>query len=319
MTDKINKLAAARVLVFGDVMLDSYLEGSADRISPEAPVPVVRIMHRDARLGGAGNVALNTAKLGARTTLLGFLGDDLAGDQIEALVSAAGIAGHFYRVPDSRSIQKLRVLSRHQQLIRLDFDDGFHDVDGLVVFESFGRALSDIDILILSDYAKGSLRNAQVYIEMALKAGKRVIVDPKGNRFDVYRGASLVTPNLSEFEAVVGPCKGEDDIERKGYDLVESLDLGGLLVTRSEKGMTLLERGRLPVHLPTHAQEVFDVTGAGDTVVAILGAAWAAGFSLEEAVKLSNIGAGLVVAKVGTASITPEELSEALRALESPG
>ena len=298
-------------------MLDCYWNGATTRISPEAPVPVVRIMEQEARVGGAGNVALNTAALGAKTFLLGFLGEDRAGDQIAGLVEKAGVTGRLHRIEGMKTIQKLRVLSRHQQLIRLDFDDGFHGLSDDALVSEFRLLINEVDIVILSDYAKGALRLAPDFIRIAQNAGKRVVVDPKGKNFDIYRGASLMTPNESEFEAIVGPCSDQTEFERRAHDLLNSLDLGGLLITRSEKGMSLFERGRSPLHLPTHAREVFDVTGAGDTVAAILGVAWGAGFTLEDAVRLSNLGAGLVVAKLGTATISQDELSGAV-SMERP-
>ncbi len=318
MHKDIKNLSRARVLVVGDVMLDSYWHGPASRISPEAPVPVVKIDQQEARVGGAGNVALNAAVLGAQTQLLGLAGHDSAADQIESLLSANRVQTHLQRVENSSTITKLRILSRNQQLIRLDFEDYFPEWNPEALLQDFTRCLPEIDVVILSDYAKGALRGSRDLIVAARSAGKIVIVDPKGDDFERYRGASLITPNLAEFEAVVGPCDSEAEIERRGIALRDQLELDAVLVTRSEKGMTLLERGQPPMHLPTRTQDVYDVTGAGDTVVATLAAALGAGMSLKEAVFLSNVAAGIVVAKLGTATVTPAELAQALQ-VNAPG
>ncbi len=305
--------SCARLLIVGDVMLDSYWHGPTSRISPEAPVPVVRVDQEEARLGGAGNVALNAAVLGAKTQLLGLAGQDATADQVETLLQARGVACQLQRVPGSKTITKLRIISRHQQLIRLDFEDHFPNWNADALLKDFTARLPTVDAVILSDYAKGVLRRSADLVKAARAAGKPVIIDPKGTDFERYRGATLMTPNLSEFEAVVGHCDSEAEIERRGSALRDSLDMEAILVTRSEKGMSLLARGHAPLHLPTRAQEVFDVTGAGDTVVATLGAAIAAGVSLDEAVALSNIAAGIVVAKLGTATVSPAELARAVR------
>lgn len=319
MHEEVKKLSDARVLVVGDVMLDSYWHGPASRISPEAPVPVVKIDMQEARVGGAGNVALNAAVLGAKTHLLGLAGKDTAADQIESLLAASKVRILLQRVANSSTITKLRVLSRNQQLIRLDFEDHFPEWDPDALQREFDKCLAEVDVVILSDYAKGALRRSRDLIVAARSAGKTVIVDPKGDNFERYRGASLITPNLSEFEAVVGHCDSEAEIERRGIALRDELELGAVLVTRSEKGMTLLERGQPPLHLPTRTQDVYDVTGAGDTVVATLGAALGGGMTLKEAVILSNVAAGIVVAKLGTATVTPDELERALHVNASGG
>lgn len=304
--------ARARVLIVGDVMLDSYWHGPTSRISPEAPVPVVKIDLEESRVGGAGNVALNAAVLGARTHILGLVGHDSAAELIESILLDSGVSCHFQRVGGSRTITKLRVLSRHQQLIRLDFEDDFSNWNANALFDEFVARLPATDAVILSDYSKGVLRRCDELVAAARKLGKPIIVDPKGTDFERYRGATLITPNLAEFEAVVGYCATEDEIVRRGENLRDALDLDAVLVTRSEKGMTLLERGHRPLHLATRAQEVFDVTGAGDTVVATLGTALAAGIPLADAVSLSNIAAGIVVAKLGTATVSRSELSAVL-------
>lgn len=309
---KLPDFSKARVLVAGDVMLDRYWQGPAGRISPEAPVPVVKVEGDEYRAGGAGNVALNAAALGAQATLVGLVGEDAAASLLAERLTASGVRCAFARVPGSRTITKLRVLSRHQQLIRLDFEDGFGACDGNGITSRFEDVLPDVDAVVLSDYAKGALRQASALIGAARGRGLPVVVDPKGRDFVRYRGATLLTPNQSEFEAVVGPVADDADLVSKGEHLRDDLALTALLVTRSEKGMTLLERGHAPVHLPTRAREVYDVTGAGDTVVAVLAAALAAGETMRDAVALSNLAAGVVVGKLGTATVSPAELVAAM-------
>ncbi|MDR8401751.1 D-glycero-beta-D-manno-heptose-7-phosphate kinase [Paraburkholderia sp. USG1] len=303
----------ARLLVVGDVMLDWYWHGSTSRISPEAPVPVVHVQTEETRVGGAGNVALNAAALGARVRFIGVAGHDSHADRIEELLSMGGVDCFLQRVVGSKTITKLRILSRHQQMIRADFEDHFPERNGEELIAALEQRLREVDAVVLSDYAKGSLHDSKKLISAARQAGKVVVVDPKGTDFERYRGATLITPNLSEFEAVVGYCESDAAIERKAAALCDAYDLEAVLITRSEKGMTLIGRNRAPLHLTTRAREVFDVTGAGDTVVATVSAALGAGLSLEEAVVLSNVAAGIVVAKLGTATVRHSELEEALR------
>lgn len=305
--------SSAKVLIVGDVMLDRYWQGPSLRISPEAPVPVVKIEQEEQRIGGAGNVALNASVLGARATLLALVGDDEAASQVRNLLEQKHVRCRLQAVPGSKTITKLRVLSQHQQLIRLDFEDAFAGFNSDSLTAEFIRCLGEVDAVVLSDYAKGTLRHSQALLSIAREAKKPVIVDPKGKDFERYRGATLITPNLSEFETVVGPCRSEEELYIKGENLRRSLELDAVLVTRSEKGMTLLTKDSPPFNLPTRAQEVFDVTGAGDTVVATLVTAIAAGVPLQDAVALSNIAAGIVVAKIGTATVTPTELACAAR------
>jgi len=304
--------SSARLLVVGDVMLDCYWQGPVLRISPEAPVPVLRVEGEDTRIGGAGNVALNAAVLGADTRLLGLVGSDDRADLIEQMLSSQNVSCNLQRVPESKTITKLRILSRNQQLIRLDYDDHFPDWDADLLENDFLSQLQNVDVVILSDYAKGVLRNSDVLIRAARAACKPVIVDPKGADFSRYHGASLITPNLAEFEAIVGHCESDQQIEERGIALCDALNLDAILVTRSEKGMSLLARNQPPMHLPTRAQEVFDVTGAGDTVVATLGVAIAAGVPMLDALVLANIAAGIVVSKLGTATVTRHELQSSL-------
>jgi D-beta-D-heptose 7-phosphate kinase/D-beta-D-heptose 1-phosphate adenosyltransferase len=309
---KLPAFSAASVLVVGDVMLDRYWQGPTSRISPEAPVPVVKVEDDELRPGGAANVALNAAALGSRVALIGLVGEDAEAGLLAERLQARGVASDFVPVPGSRTITKLRILSKHQQLIRLDFEDGFKACDGSGILSRYLQALPHTKAVVLSDYAKGVLRDTQPLIRAARVLGLPVVIDPKGTDFQRYRDATLLTPNQSEFEAVVGRIADDADLVAKGSTLRDALDLEALLITRSEKGMCLLQRGHAPVHLPTRAREVYDVTGAGDTVVAVLAAALAAGVGMHEAVMLSNLAAGVVVAKVGTATVSPAELAAAM-------
>ena len=316
---QIPPFGQARVLVAGDVMLDRYWHGPAGRISPEAPVPVVRVTELEDRPGGAGNVSLNMAALGARAELVGVTGDDEAAGILEERLAAAGVVCHFQKVASLPTITKLRVISRQQQLLRLDFEEPFHQQDPAPFAEQVRAALPGCGALVLSDYAKGALRDCPGLIRLAREAGVPVLVDPKGADFQRYRGATLLTPNLSEFEAVVGPVPDEKTLLEKGNRLLADLQLEALLVTRSERGMTLLRAGQPELHLPAHAREVFDVTGAGDTVISTLAVALAAGSTLEDAVALANIAAGIVVGKLGTAVVSAPELRRAVHQAGGPG
>lgn len=312
MTLTVPSFSGARVLVAGDVMLDQYWFGLTARISPEAPVPVVRVRDSEERPGGAGNVAANLAALGVRTTLTGLTGDDPAADRLERALSAQGIECRFVRSPHVPTITKLRVLSRNQQLIRLDQEETFGSAPLGSIAGAFESALAGADVVILSDYGKGALDGAADLIALGAKAGKRVLVDPKGTDFRRYRGATALTPNFAEFEAVVGRCVDDEQLATRGEALRAELEIEFLLVTRSEHGMTLIARGAEPLHLPAEAREVYDVTGAGDTVIAMLGASLAAGLPPPDAAALANLAAGLVVRKIGVASVTPSELRFAL-------
>jgi D-beta-D-heptose 7-phosphate kinase/D-beta-D-heptose 1-phosphate adenosyltransferase len=312
MTMTLPDFSRARVLVVGDLMLDRYWTGPCSRISPEAPVPVVRVDRSEDRPGGAGNVALNVATLGASARLMGVVGDDANADLLEQRLSESGVKCEFVRVPGNATITKLRALSQNQQLLRLDFEDGFPDFVPAELTEQVAAALGETDVLLLSDYGKGALREVAALVMLARERGIPVVVDPKGIDFAKYRGATLLTPNFSEFEAVVGHCADEPDVEQRAEALRRGLDLAALLVTRSEKGMSLFRRGEEALHQPTRAREVFDVTGAGDTVIATLAASLGAGCELPEAMMLANLAAGVVVAKVGTATVTEAELGRAM-------
>lgn len=304
----------SQVLVIGDVMLDRYWVGGTSRISPEAPVPVVKVNGIEDRPGGAGNVALNIAALGSGASLISVVGQDEAADALRSRLEAVGIHTDFQTSADKPTITKLRVISRHQQLIRMDFEESFSAEDSDGFLEKAKKRLPMMGAVILSDYAKGSLQDTQSLIQAARQEGVPVLVDPKGTDFERYRGATLLTPNLHEFEAVVGRCPHESDLVAKGTELMLSLDLEALLVTRGEHGMTLLRPNQPEFHLPARAREVFDVTGAGDTVISVLASALAAGSELPLAVTLANVAAGIVVGKLGTATISGPELRRAIQA-----
>lgn len=318
----LSKLKKAHVLVIGDVMLDQYWHGDTKRISPEAPVPVVQIQKEEVRAGGAANVAVNIAEFGAQIDLIGAVGCDEAAQKLEQKLQTHRVNACFIAQPNFPTITKLRILSRHQQLIRLDFEDQSIDVDRDELLSAMKARLLSAEkatVLILSDYKKGVLKAAQAMIALAKSHQIPVLIDPKGTDFELYRGATLLTPNLAEFEAVVGECKDEADLIAKGYALIAQYELTALLITRSEKGMTLLQLDKPVYHLPAQAKEVFDVTGAGDTVIATLGAGLSAGYTLEESCFLANAAAGIVVGKLGTSTASLVELEDALRAREEKG
>ncbi|ASP37737.1 bifunctional heptose 7-phosphate kinase/heptose 1-phosphate adenyltransferase [Bacterioplanes sanyensis] len=308
-----------RVLVFGDVMLDRYWQGPTSRISPEAPVPVVRIDDIENRAGGAGNVALNLATLGAQVELLGIVGNDDNARVLSEMLQQHQVRCHFHHHPLLPTITKLRVMSRHQQLIRLDFEQAFDATDLSALQRAFEQNVTGAGAVILSDYGKGALTDPQPLIQGARAQQVPVLIDPKGTDFERYRGATLITPNLNEFEAVVGPAADDATLVAKGRALIADYDLHALLVTRSEKGMTLITATDEPIHLPTRAREVFDVTGAGDTVISVVAAALAAGVGLAQAVALANTAAGIVVGKLGTATVSTEELRAELRSEHHQG
>jgi rfaE bifunctional protein kinase chain/domain len=300
-------IAAARVLVVGDVMLDRYWFGEVSRISPEAPVPVVKIGRVEERPGGAANVARNAAAIGAQTRLLSVVGDDEAGVCLERLLAEEHVPTLLHRDAGISTTIKLRVIGRQQQLLRIDFETPPSHEVLLSKLEDFEAQLSTSDVVILSDYGKGGLTHIERMIALARRAAKPVLIDPKGSDFERYRGATLITPNRTEFRQVVGDWADRRELERKAQRLREKLGLEALLVTRSEEGMSLFRRGQA-LHEPAHAREVFDVSGAGDTVIAVLGVMLAAGAGLVEAMRTANRAAGIVVGKFGTAVVKPEEL-----------
>ncbi len=288
-------------------MLDRYLFGGTSRISPEAPVPVVHVRETDDRPGGAANVAVNLASLGVVTTLLGIVGRDEEASILESVLRGQGIDCRFTETGDWPTITKTRVLSRSQQLIRLDREEPCGDV-GKSLAEPLRMALSTARVVVLSDYGKGALSDVAGLIAACCEAGVPVLIDPKGTDFGKYRGASLITPNQAEFEAVAGACHNEEVLVQRAQQMLADLELDALLVTRSEKGMLLVEVGADPVFLSTQVREVYDVTGAGDTVIATIAGALASGEPLQSAAILANLAAGVVVRKIGVATVTPAEI-----------
>lgn len=302
--------AASRVkiLVAGDIMLDRYWFGEVDRISPEAPVPIVKVMRREDRLGGAANVARNIVALGAQASLLGVVGADEAGARVRDLARESGINSCLVADEDTPTTLKMRVLGRQQQLLRLDFEEGAGELALSKLDVQARQLMADHDMLVLSDYAKGALKNVQSLITAAHEAGVPVLVDPKGSLYQRYRGATLITPNRIEMQEAVGHWHDEDDLEQRAQALRADLNLEALLVTRSEQGMTLFsDAGR--EHVDAHAHEVFDVSGAGDTVLATLAVMRAAGLEWFDAMDWANRAGGIVVGKLGTSIVTAAELS----------
>ena len=311
MAITIPDFSKTHVVVAGDVMLDRYLFGSTGRISPEAPVPIVHVQETDDRPGGAANVAVNLASLGVTTRLVGVVGKDDAGESLQSILKSRDIHCDFHCVEDRPTITKTRVQSRGQQLIRLDQENAAA-MPGDAVVDTLKKSIRDAGAVVLSDYGKGALTDVTTMIAVCREAGVPVLVDPKGEDFEKYRGASLITPNQSEFEAVVGVCDSEEELVSRARKMLDDLSMDALLITRSEKGMLLMEADMEPVFLRAQAREVFDVTGAGDTVIATLAGAIASGQDLASAAALANIAAGLVVRKIGVATVTPGEISISL-------
>ncbi len=298
---------AKRLLVVGDVMLDRYWFGEVNRISPEAPVPIVRIERSEERLGGAANVARNAVALGATTGLLGVIGQDEGGNIVESLLHESGIQSYLNRDPAISTIIKLRVIGRQQQLLRIDFEEKPTANVLRDKLSLFNGLIADYDVIVLSDYAKGSLINVAAMITTARLAGKLVLVDPKGSDFSRYAGATMLTPNKSEMKQVVGDWASESELTEKAQLMRRDLQLQALLLTRSEEGMTLYTDSEV-THVPAMAREVFDVSGAGDTVIATMAVMLAEGKSMREAVLIANRAGGIVVGKLGTATVSKEEL-----------
>ena len=297
----------ARLLVVGDVMLDRYWFGDTHRISPEAPVPVLQVGKIDERLGGAANVARNIAALGAKTTILGIVGKDEPGQRVIDLLKAGGVDSQLEIDAQVPTIVKLRVIARQQQLIRLDFEATPTENALAHKLERFEKLVGSADVVVLSDYGKGALGQVAQMIEQAKAQNKMILVDPKGEDYEKYRGATVLTPNRSELRQVVGQWNSEEDLTRRAQDLRKSLALQALLLTRSEEGMSLYTDAGVS-HVKAQAREVFDVSGAGDTVIGTLAVALAAGWPLERAMALANRAGGIVVGKLGTATVTSEEL-----------
>jgi rfaE bifunctional protein kinase chain/domain len=300
--------ARARVLVVGDAMLDRYWIGEVERISPEAPVPIVKVGQEEERAGGAANVARNAAALGARVTLLSVVGTDEPGARLEALLKRERVLPRLHHDRGIKTTVKLRVIAgRKQQLLRVDFETPPNHEVLASKLRDFEQLLGDTDTVILSDYGKGGLSHIVKMIDMARRASKMVLVDPKGEDYSRYRGATLITPNQSEFRQVAGAWKNEHELTNRAQQLRRKLNVKALLVTRGAQGMTLFQDGKR-MHVPTVAREVSDVSGAGDTVIATLAVALAGGARMKDAVHLANRAAGIVVGKFGTAVVTPKEL-----------
>ncbi len=296
-----------RILVTGDAMLDRYWFGDASRISPEAPVPVVRIERREERLGGAANVARNLTSLGTGASLLTVLGDDAPGHDLESLITKAGIRPLIHFDPKLETTVKLRILARQQQMLRADFESHPHEEILLAHLDTFRREAAGHDVVLLSDYGKGGLSHIRRMIEIAAEAGKPVLIDPKGADFVRYSGATVITPNRAELAEVIGPWSSEAELTDKAQALREKIGLTALLLTRSEEGMTLFtSEGEFSV--PAQAREVYDVSGAGDTVIAVMAAMMAAGLPLPKCVEIANRAGGIVVGKLGTATVSFNEL-----------
>ena len=300
-------LLNAKILVVGDVMLDRYWYGSVERISPEAPVPIVQVDKEEDRIGAAANVAYNIVSLGAKASLLSVIGDDSVGRELQQLIVNSGIEAFLHFDQEMKTTVKLRVIGRHQQLIRIDFESPPQKEVLASLTDLFTQLLPQQDCILFSDYGKGGLAHISKMISLAKSANKTVLVDPKGKDYSKYAGADLITPNKSELIAVIGNWKTEHELSEKAQNLRQSLQLKNLLLTRSEEGMTLFdEQGTM--HIAAQAREVFDVTGAGDTVIATLASLVGSGMSIREAVPLANKAGGIVVGKFGTATIRYEEL-----------
>ncbi|MGR8998586.1 MAG: bifunctional D-glycero-beta-D-manno-heptose-7-phosphate kinase/D-glycero-beta-D-manno-heptose 1-phosphate adenylyltransferase HldE [Gammaproteobacteria bacterium] len=305
------EFAKAKIIVIGDVMLDRYWSGRAARISPEAPVPVVQVKTVEDRIGGAGNVALNIAKLGGKVSLLGVIGDDIEGDTIRRLLETEGVVCEFVVEKSVRSICKLRVMAQHQQLIRVDFEESPLKFNQESLCARLRKYMPDNQVLVFSDYGKGTLANVAKHIHEAKQAGLKVLVDPKGVDYRRYAQADVITPNLAELQAVVGVCEDEQSLVKKGRELLKQHQIPSLLLTRGEAGMTLIQEGQ--VHsLPAQAKDVFDVTGAGDTVIAVMALGVALNMPLSESMYLANLAGGIVVGKLGTSTVSMQELTRAM-------
>ena len=311
MISEIPHFKSLNILVVGDVILDYYWSGSTTRVSPEAPVPIVKVSKKESRAGGAGNVALNIASLAANVTLLGIVGNDDEANELKELLSQKGVLCDFLKSNNRPTTCKLRIVAQHQQLIRLDFEEPLIDFNYAELLEHYQTALANADVVIFSDYDKGVLAHIPELLELANAQGVKSFVDPKGSDFSRYRGATLITPNRSEFQAVVGACHDNEQIISKGQALLEQHNIDALLVTLSEHGMALIKKSEA-YFLPTHAREVFDVTGAGDTVIASMALGVASGLDLQHAMHLANMAAGIVVGKFGTSTVSNQELNRTL-------
>lgn len=312
MSIKLPDYSAINVLVAGDLMLDRYWNGSTQRISPEAPVPVVLVDSFEERPGGAGNVARSITALGARCSLAALLGADDAADQLEKLLALAKVSMLCVKDPTAKTVAKLRVLSRNQQLIRLDFEGVFSEESIEELTTKICDEIKSHNVIILSDYKKGALSNISQIVNTANSVSVNTFVDPKGNDFSKYKNVTAITPNQSEFMAVVGEVNSEEQLIEKGSRLLNDLNLTALIITRSEKGVSLIEKSGNAINIPARAKEVFDVTGAGDTFISVVAASYAAGSSFEAAVKIANAAASVVVGKLGASTVSCNEIESEL-------
>lgn len=308
-----------RIVVVGDLMIDRYWYGDVSRISPEAPVPVVKVRDCELRPGGAANVALNIAALGAQVDLFGFIGSDDEGVQLQQLLEAKNVTCHFHKVPGQPTVTKLRLIGRNQQLIRMDFEENFQHVDMSTLLEDYKAILAQTDAVILSDYAKGTLVASQQFIELANTYAKPICVDPKNISVTPYRQATLLTPNRKEFEAIVGVCENQQQMVERAQRIIAVEGLQGLLITLGKDGMLLVEKNKEPFLLPTRARNVFDVTGAGDTVIAVFTATYAVTGDMQEAAFIANSAAGVVVGKLGAETASLAEIRRALKKQSASG
>lgn len=302
-----NIFAQKKILVAGDAMLDRYWFGDANRISPEAPVPVVRITRSEDRLGGAANVAVNIAALGAQAQLLSVIGCDEAGECVERILHENKIIPHLHRDAEIKTTVKLRIVARQQQMLRADFENRPTTAVLANHLSEYENIINNVDVIVLSDYGKGGLDHITQMIELARTKNIPILIDPKGSNYDRYKGATLITPNRAELAQVVGEWTSEEDLIERAQNLRQKLHLEAILLTRSEEGMTLFTaNGQTSV--PAQALEVYDVSGAGDTVIAVMASMIATGQSLEESMRIANRAGGIVVGKLGTATVSYEEL-----------
>lgn len=300
--------SCCNVLIIGDVMIDRYISGDTERVSPESPVPVVHIQGEKNIAGGAANVALNVSSLGGCASIQGVVGNDSDGTLLSTLMQDKGVKPNFSTTDDAPTIVKTRVMSRHQQLLRLDYEQRPCEKSKQYLYECFVDILDQFTVVILSDYAKGAVEDAQQFISAAKSRNVPILVDPKGKDFSKYRGATLLTPNLAEFESIVGKCSSNEEIVSRARQLLADFDIEAVLVTRGADGMTLVQSGRREIHIPTEAADVFDVTGAGDTVIASFAACFSVTGNMVDSARFANMCAGIVVGKSGTATVSMEEI-----------
>ena len=310
--NSLKNIGTGTILVAGDVMLDSYWYGATSRISPEAPVPVVKVNNSESRPGGSANVAMNIGSLGVNCSMVAITGNDDLSTELENHLKIFSITPKFQKIKDKKTISKLRVISQHQQLIRIDHEDNFANEDRKEIEHFFEESLSKADVAVISDYAKGTIDSAEKWIKKAVQKNIPVIVDPKGSNFDKYKNATIITPNFNEFEQVVGKCNSEEEIINKALSLISRLNLKYFLITRGEKGMTLVSQKGENITIAAQSKEIFDVTGAGDTVVAALAVCFAANIDIISSVKIANYAAGIVVTKLGTAFTDKDEIKAAI-------